>query len=532
MIQIQRPICPELAFRLVHDISPDTCSEDDDLDIEREREQFILSCLSDAKAYNNNNVVCKPLTTGTAIRAERISETYAKLENKEKHMEKINNQINQQHLSGVLEDINHYKNILNNNINTEQEISHSSDSSEESSESAQRRSSVKNDRELTVPSAKSHGASVVCVHKLPRRPRKLPEIPRKKKLAPLPPSQPIGVTAVNEKCLADELQEALFKKEIISDEDESDEVFLPNSRTVPKIYPKFSRKYIEDLKGLKFNTVSKNTRTFINSDNVYLQEDSVVGGKERSFSTSSRRERRDSSDGDSSRRKSLFSNPSANYKNLPVTHRGMHRFIPRHKDEMAIEIGDPIHVEKMGDDLWCDGINLKTNQRGIFPSMYATDLQFLEEDEEEDETSKFTLKFLGSIEVNYHKGDEILCQAINRVALARKSTLNSAPPPMCTLEINQFGIHMFDKSKDTHENSNAFTHFFALKNVSFCGHHPRNERYFGFITKHPHEYRYACHVFLGEKSTRSVSEAVGLAFKRFYQEYMAFTHPTEDIYME
>ena len=34
-------------------------------------------------------------------------------------------------------------------------------------------------------------------------------------------------------------------------------------------------------------------------------------------------------------------------------------------------------------------------------------------------------------------------------------------------------------------------------------------RYFGFITKHPDQYRYACHVFLGEKSTRSVSEALG-----------------------
>jgi len=33
----------------------------------------------------------------------------------------------------------------------------------------------------------------------------------------------------------------------------------------------------------------------------------------------------------------------------------MHRFVPRHKDEMTIEIGDPIHVFSEADDLWCEG---------------------------------------------------------------------------------------------------------------------------------------------------------------------------------
>ena len=43
------------------------------------------------------------------------------------------------------------------------------------------------------------------------------------------------------------------------------------------------------------------------------------------------------------------------YQDLEVTHRGMHKFIPRHADEMTIEIGDPLHVIKTGDDLWCEG---------------------------------------------------------------------------------------------------------------------------------------------------------------------------------
>ena len=69
-------------------------------------------------------------------------------------------------------------------------------------------------------------------------------------------------------------------------------------------------------------------------------------------------------------------------------------------------------------------------------------------------------------------------------------------------------------------------YFYNLKNVTFCGFHPRDHRYFGFITKvrdhtchvssrvmlqHPSpcRQRYACHVFLGESSTRCVAQAYG-----------------------
>ena len=36
----------------------------------------------------------------------------------------------------------------------------------------------------------------------------------------------------------------------------------------------------------------------------------------------------------------------------------IYRFIPRHHDELCIEIGDPIYVQKEAEDLWCEG-NLK-----------------------------------------------------------------------------------------------------------------------------------------------------------------------------
>ncbi|GFO49127.1 C-jun-amino-terminal kinase-interacting protein 1 [Plakobranchus ocellatus] len=215
---------------------------------------------------------------------------------------------------------------------------------------------------------------------------------------------------------------------------------------------------------------------------------------------------------------------------LEVTHRGLHRFIPRHADEINIGIGDPIHVIKEYDDLWCEGINFRTNERGIFPAMYANDLKFLDEsDDDEEEYWKFNMKFLGSMEVTAHKGDDILLYAINKVAKTHQGKIHAAS--VCILEINQYGIRMIDKSKDGHE-KDTFSHFFALKNISFCGTHPKDNRYFAFITKHPRDYKFACHVFHGNRPTHRARDALGEAFKRFYQEYMAFTHPTEDIYIE
>lgn len=47
--------------------------------------------------------------------------------------------------------------------------------------------------------------------------------------------------------------------------------------------------------------------------------------------------------------------PYSEYEMLEATHRGLHKFIPRHSDEIEVEIGDPIYVQKESDDLWCEG---------------------------------------------------------------------------------------------------------------------------------------------------------------------------------
>lgn len=52
---------------------------------------------------------------------------------------------------------------------------------------------------------------------------------------------------------------------------------------------------------------------------------------------------------------------------IDATHRGCHKFIPRHPGELAIEIGDYIYVQVEDDDLWCEG-------RNIIPSIFLVDL--------------------------------------------------------------------------------------------------------------------------------------------------------------
>ena len=40
---------------------------------------------------------------------------------------------------------------------------------------------------------------------------------------------------------------------------------------------------------------------------------------------------------------------------LDPTHRGLHRFVPRHRDEITVDIGDPVYVHVEAEDGWCEG---------------------------------------------------------------------------------------------------------------------------------------------------------------------------------
>lgn len=77
----------------------------------------------------------------------------------------------------------------------------------------------------------------------------------------------------NEKCLADELQEALTRPNVDPRELEEEDYFQATTQK-QMVYPKYSGKFLEELRNVKFNSVSKNTRAYLNSDNMYLKEDS------------------------------------------------------------------------------------------------------------------------------------------------------------------------------------------------------------------------------------------------------------------
>ncbi|XP_046664025.1 JNK-interacting protein 1-like [Homalodisca vitripennis] len=213
---------------------------------------------------------------------------------------------------------------------------------------------------------------------------------------------------------------------------------------------------------------------------------------------------------------------------LEATHRGLHKFIPRHRDEMEVEIGDPIYVQKEADDLWCEGVNLRTGRQGIFPSAYAVDMEYNDFDPNTPKVKRerFLLGYLGSVETICHKGNSVLCQAVKKI-VATKHKAHS-----CILEVSDQGLRMVDKSKPPGSSAPCHDYFYSLKNVSFCAFHPTDHRYLGFITKHPQLHRFACHVFLGCESTRPVAESVGRAFERFYTKFIETAYPIEDIYIE
>ncbi|XP_026970681.1 C-Jun-amino-terminal kinase-interacting protein 1 [Sagmatias obliquidens] len=220
------------------------------------------------------------------------------------------------------------------------------------------------------------------------------------------------------------------------------------------------------------------------------------------------------------------------------SHRAVFRFVPRHEDELELEVDDPLLVELQAEDYWYEAYNMRTGARGIFPAYYAIEVTKEPEHmaaltKNSDWVDQFRVKFLGSVQVPYHKGNDVLCAAMQKIATTRRLTVHFNPPSSCVLEISMRGVKIGVKADDSQEaKGNKCSHFFQLKNISFCGYHPKNNKYFGFITKHPADHRFACHVFVSEESTKALAESVGRAFQQFYKQFVEYTCPTEDIYLE
>lgn len=139
--------------------------------------------------------------------------------------------------------------------------------------------------------------------------------------------------------------------------------------------------------------------------------------------------------------------PYSQLEMLEATHRGLHKFLPRHHDELEIEIGDPIYVQKEADDLWCEGVNLRTGNQGVFPSAYAVDLEYNDFDPTtvEMKRERYLLGYLGSVETLSHKGTGVVCQAVKKIVGVGDDMTPKGQP--CILEISDQGLRMVDRSK-------------------------------------------------------------------------------------
>nr|CAD7415908.1 unnamed protein product [Timema poppensis] len=139
--------------------------------------------------------------------------------------------------------------------------------------------------------------------------------------------------------------------------------------------------------------------------------------------------------------------PFGHLELLEATHRGLHKFVPRHHDEIEVEIGDPIYVQREAEDLWSEGVNLRSGRRGIFPSAYAVDTDYSDFDPSSPQVKRerYLLGYLGSVETLCHKGTSVLCQAVRKIVGTGK--LPKHKPHSCVLEVSDQGLRMLDRSK-------------------------------------------------------------------------------------
>ncbi|RXM31746.1 C-Jun-amino-terminal kinase-interacting protein 1 [Acipenser ruthenus] len=163
------------------------------------------------------------------------------------------------------------------------------------------------------------------------------------------------------------------------------------------------------------------------------------------------------------------------------THRAVFRFVPRRVGGLAVAVGaplrelelevdDPLLVEVQADDYWYEAYNMRTGLRGVFPAYYAIEVtkepeRFKETEKNSEWVDKFRVKFLGSVQVPYHKGNDVLCLAMQKIATNRRATVQFNPTSSCILEINMKGIKIVVQPDDYSEYQRSS----VLRNGEFDG---------------------------------------------------------------
>lgn len=94
------------------------------------------------------------------------------------------------------------------------------------------------------------------------------------------------------------------------------------------------------------------------------------------------------------------------------------------------------------------GINLRTARQGIFPAAHVTDIDYLDFDPNAIKVKKerYILNYLGSIQTLYHKGNDVLTQAVKKISKDKEGYIMPDPHP-CILEVSDQGIRMVDRRK-------------------------------------------------------------------------------------
>ncbi|XP_076447470.1 DCC-interacting protein 13-alpha-like isoform X2 [Babylonia areolata] len=141
-------------------------------------------------------------------------------------------------------------------------------------------------------------------------------------------------------------------------------------------------------------------------------------------------------------------------------------------------------------------------------------------------SEKFTVRFLGSMEVKKDRGEQLVHATIRQIMAAR-AIHNVFKMTESVMSVTSEGIRLIDPS------SNVVRVEFALQDVSFWAAHPENNRLLGFITRNrtnnpaaakpesgPPPPSFACHVFETNSTSEDICHAIKQATTVAFQAIM------------
>jgi len=209
------------------------------------------------------------------------------------------------------------------------------------------------------------------------------------------------------------------------------------------------------------------------------------------------------------------------------THVGSFRLASRSKEQLSVDIGEPLFIDLDKVDIrddWVNGTSLRTGKSGLIPSLYATAIQF--------PPPAFNLFYIGSTKVGHHRGGNVLWPGVQK-ALERKLR----PVQMCLIVTND-GIRVVQmgqiRKREFVQADHLLTYstFIPLHLVSYCGTHPSADRYFAFISRNfDPDQGCAAHAFVSQTSTLPITSAMEKAFKQGFSSQFE-CELTVDEYLE